>query len=185
MGAGASCEGQGRRLSMSRAGGPIIVTAMMRPADFIWADDLRRRWFPPERNRVPAHITLFHHLPPSGKRELRTLLADLTRSKPPAARIDRLLNLGSGVAIHVDSPDLLAIRAEIAERFHGMLTPQDAANIRLHITVQNKVSAQTARETAAALASDFRPRSLGISGLACWHYDAGAWLPIADYRFRG
>ncbi|WP_443970734.1 2'-5' RNA ligase family protein [Sphingobium sp. CR28] len=170
---------------MAAADGPIIVTATMTPADFAWADDLRRRWFPPERNRVSAHITLFHHLPPSGERELRALLADLTQSKPPAARIDRLLNLGGGVAFHVDSPNLLAIRAEIAERFHGLLTPQDAGNTRLHITVQNKVSAQTARETAATLAADFQPRSLGISGLACWHYEGEPWAPIAEYKFRG
>ncbi len=170
---------------MSSAGGPIIVTAIMSPADFAWADGLRRHWFPPERNRVPAHITLFHHLPPSVEAELRTVLVALARSKPPVARIDRLLDLGRGVAFHVDSPDLLAIRAEIAERFYGMLTPQDAGHARLHITVQNKVSAQTAHETAATLAFDFRPRSLGISGLACWHYEGGPWALIAEYKFRG
>lgn len=185
MGEVPSCEGQGRRLSMSSAAGPIIVTAMMSPADFAWAEGLRRHWFPPERNRVPAHITLFHHLPPSCERELRTLLASLASSRPPAARIDRLLNLGGGVAFHVDSSDLLAIRAEIAGRFHGMLTPQDAGNARLHITVQNKVSAQTARETAATLSADFQPRPLGISGLGCWHYEGGPWASIAEYSFRG
>lgn len=185
MGAVSSCKGTNRRLSMSSAGGPIIVTAMMSPVDFAWADGLRRHWFPPGRNRVPAHITLFHHLPPSVEAELRTVLVALARSKPPAARIDRLLNLGGGVAFHVDSPDLLSIRAEIAERFYGMLTPQDAGSARLHITVQNKVSAQTARETAAMLSADFQPRPLGISGLGCWHYEGGPWAPIAEYKFRG
>ena len=43
---------------------PLIVTAEL-PADVMaWADGLRRAHFPPERNQVRAHVTLFHALPP-------------------------------------------------------------------------------------------------------------------------
>ena len=52
-------------MSAAAAPAPIIVTALMGGADFAWADGLRRAHFPPERNWLPAHITLFHHLPPS------------------------------------------------------------------------------------------------------------------------
>ncbi|RZL99804.1 MAG: 2'-5' RNA ligase family protein, partial [Sphingomonas sp.] len=44
---------------------PIIVTAVFGAEDFAWADGLRRAHFPPDRNIVPAHLTLFHHLAPS------------------------------------------------------------------------------------------------------------------------
>ena len=45
---------------------PLIVTAEL-PADVMaWADGLRRAHFPPERNQVRAHVTLFHALPPAG-----------------------------------------------------------------------------------------------------------------------
>lgn len=164
---------------------PIIVTAQMGPADRRWADDLRRRYFPPERNHLAAHITLFHHLPPGMVDDVKQRLAMLVRESAPSARIDRLLNLGRGVALHVDSPQLLTIRAELADVFTGLLTPQDQASPRLHITIQNKVSPETARATLAEVARDFRPRPLSIVGLAAWHYRGGPWSPIAGYRFRG
>ncbi len=47
---------------------PLIVTAVMGAADFLWADKLRQTYFPPERNALPAHISLFRHLPPSLER---------------------------------------------------------------------------------------------------------------------
>lgn len=164
---------------------PIIVTAQMSPADQRWADDLRRRHFPPERNQLAAHITLFHHLPPGRLDEVKRRLGELSRRPRPAARIDRLLNLGRGVAFHVDSMDLSDMRAELAEAFRGLLTPQDQAVPRLHITIQNKVSPAIARATLAELERDFRPRPLGIAGLAAWHYRGGPWSPIARYGFRG
>ncbi len=164
---------------------PIIVTAQMSPADQRWVDDLRRRHFPPERNHLAAHITLFHHLPPGLMDEVKRRLGTLARSQRPVARIDRLLNLGRGVAIHIDSPELLAMRAELAEAFRGMLTPQDQAVPRLHVTIQNKVSPAEARATLAEVERDFQPRALGITGLAAWHYRGGPWSPIASYSFRG
>ena len=164
---------------------PIIVTAELARADQAWADALRRRYFPPERNVLAAHITLFHHLPPSCEAELLGLLSALTRQTRPAARNDRLLSLGRGVALHVDSPALRTLREELAVRFHGLLTPQDAAPLRLHITIQNKVTDAVARATLAELARDFIPRPLHIAGLAAWHYRGGPWSLIRRYAFRG
>ena len=45
--------------------GPLIVTAELGPADFAWLDAQRRAHFPPERNQLAAHLTMFHALPPS------------------------------------------------------------------------------------------------------------------------
>jgi hypothetical protein len=157
----------------------------MAPADAAWADGLRRRYFPPERNHLPAHITLFHHLPPSCEAELKALLADLARSAPPIAAIDGVISLGRGVALALRSPDLLSMRASVADRFERLLSPQDRATPRLHITVQNKVEPGVARETFAQLKDQLKPRPLAIKGLACWHYRGGPWSPIARYSFRG
>ena len=44
---------------------PIIVTALFGRADQGWFDAQRAAYFPPERNVLAAHCTLFHHLPPS------------------------------------------------------------------------------------------------------------------------
>lgn len=164
---------------------PVIVTALMGAADFAWADGLRRRHFPPERNWLPAHITLFHHLPPSALDEVKHRLAQYCAGPAPAARLDRVIGLGRGVAFHVDSPDLLAMRDDMAHAFAGLLTPQDRAPPRLHITVQNKVDPAQAHALEQALRADFRPRPLQIAGLAAWHYRGGPWELAARYVFRG
>lgn len=164
---------------------PIIVSALFDAADFSWLNDLRRTHFPPERNIVPAHLTLFHHLAPSLVDELGVRLRAETRGvKPPVAQLSAVLNLGGGVAFRIDSPGLVAIRARLADAFATMLTSQDAAGWRAHVTIQNKVSAAHARETQATLAADFRPRTIAITGLATWYYRGGPWEPIAHYRFR-
>ncbi len=52
---------------------PIVITGTMGAADQRYFDALRRAHFPPERNYLSAHITLFHHLPPSLLEELAAL----------------------------------------------------------------------------------------------------------------
>lgn len=163
---------------------PLIVTAAMGDRDFAWADSLRRAHFPAGRNQVPAHISLFHHLPPSLEAELAHRLRALCAQKPPAAILSGVINLGGGVAYRVESPGLMAIRADLAHAFHGLLTPQDAATPRLHITVQNKVPPEAARMLCDGLTSAFRPRMLSIVGLAVWRYLGGPWEPVRLVRFR-
>ena len=163
---------------------PIIVTALLGAADFAWLDGLRRTHFPPERNQLAAHLTLFHHLAPGLLDELGRRLAAETRGRAaPPARLAGLMSLGGGVAFRVESQGLADIRERLADAFHGSLTPQDAAGWRAHVTVQNKVTAAAARETLALLSEDFRPRPLAIGGLATWYYRGGPWEPIARYMF--
>lgn len=157
----------------------------MGAADFAWADGLRRAHFPPERNFVPAHISLFHHLPPSVLPELGSRIRRLCAGRPPSARLSRVLLLGRAVAFGVESEDLLAMRDELAEAFAGLLTPQDQARPRLHITVQNKVEVAAARALAERLGVAFGPRTLQISGLAAWHYRGGPWELAMKASFRG
>jgi hypothetical protein len=164
---------------------PIIVTALMGAADFAWADGLRRAHFPPERNWLSAHITLFHHLPPSALDEIAGRLKRLCAGPPPVARLTDVMLLGRGVAYRVDSPELLAMRSELADAFAGMLTPQDQAKPRLHITVQNKVTPDVAKALAQQLRADFRARPIAIAGLAAWHYRDGPWDLAMKAMFRG
>lgn len=164
---------------------PIIVTALMGAADFGWADGLRRAHYPPERNHIPAHISLFHHLPPARLDELTRMMRDLATEPPPQARLSHIMMLGRGVAFRVESPDLLAMREHIAEAFQYDLIPQDQATPRLHITVQNKVEPAVAKALHAMISADFRPRPLIIAGLAAWYYLGGAWQLATQVKFRG
>lgn len=163
---------------------PIIVTALFGGEDHALLDGLRRCHFPPERNFIPAHLTLFHHIAPELGAELKQRLTAETRGVPaPAARIAGLISLGRGVAFRVESPDLAAIRARLADAFATMLVPQDSAGWRPHVTIQNKVDPAEARALKAALEAGFQPRPLAISGLAAWWYRGGPWEPLSRHMF--
>ncbi len=165
---------------------PIIITAKMGAQDQNFYNNLRTIHFPAERNVLDAHITLFHHLPPSSLPEIKRRLSTFAKEFAPiTARITGLINLGRGVAYHVESMDLMVIRDDLAEAFSGMLIPQDKARPRFHITVQNKVEPAQARATLTQLNQDFAPRKLSIMGLAAFHYHGGPWVPIDEWNFRG
>ena len=165
--------------------GALIVTAEIAPRDLAWLDQLRRAHFPPERNRLAAHLTMFHALPPSSELEARSALAQLASEPAALASIDGLMNLGGGVAYRVVSIDLDRMRQDLADRFHGLLSAQDAGGWRPHITVQNKVPQKVARALLEELERGFRPRPLAISGLGLHRYLGGPWETIAVYSFRG
>ncbi len=165
---------------------PIIVTALMADADFTEVNRLRRQHFPPDRNIVPAHITLFHHLPPGIAPELKYRLNLATRNvMPPSAQLRDVMLLERGVAFRVESEGLGEIRDELSDAFAGLLTPQDRQGWRGHVTIQNKVEPAIARKLHAQLKEAFRPRSLEIEGLASWYYRDGWWEPLSRHLFRG
>lgn len=171
---------------MTSAGpAPVIVTAVFGDADHAFLDGLRRKHFPPERNQLAAHLTMFHHLPPGVEGELKGRLAELVRGSAPAAELSGLINLGRGVAFRIHSPELESIRRRMAEAFHGLLTPQDATGWRPHVTIQNKVEPAVAKALLQQLGSTFVPRSVKIAGLAAHFYRGGPWELIARYPFRG
>lgn len=166
--------------------GALIVVAELAGPDFAFLDAQRRAHFPPERNLLPAHLTLFHALPPSTQTELRSVLAMLAAQQPPPrARLGGLMSLGRGVAYRVDSEELQQLRADIADHFHGALTAQDAQGWRPHVTIQNKVDPAVARALLTDLTASFSPRPLGITGLALHRYAGGPWEFLCRYPFRG
>ncbi len=166
-------------------GKPLLITAEL-PGDVLaWADGLRRAHYPPEKNRLRAHVTLFHALPPSAEGEIRRLLAELAKAAPPEAGITGIWDLGQGTAFDIASDGIVAFHAQMVERFHGLLGWQDDRKLRLHITVQNKVSREAAKALQAELAAAFEPWTFRFRGFGLYAWDEGLWQPIADYPFRG
>lgn len=165
--------------------GALIVTAEIAARDLAWLDQLRRRHYPPERNQLPAHLTMFHALPPSAEGEARSTLARWSIEPPPRASIDGVMDLGGGVAFRVVSPALDRLRRELAQAFHGLLGAQDGGGWRPHVTIQNKVEPKQARALKTALERDFRPVPLAIGGLELHRYLGGPWERIASFAFRG
>lgn len=165
--------------------GALIVTAELGAQDLAWLDRLRRAHYPPERNRLPAHLTMFHALPPSAESEICARLKAAAADGPrPKASIEGLMNLGGGVAFRVVSPDLDRLRGELANGLHGLLSAQDSGGWRPHVTIQNKVPAKVARALLEQLQGEFRPRLLEIGGLALHRYLDGPWETLSVFAFR-
>jgi hypothetical protein len=145
---------------------------------------LRRHHYPADRNRLPAHLTMFHALPPSLESEARHRLARAAQGRAPRAMVAGVMDLGGGVAFRIVSEDLDQIREELAEAFHGILGAQDQGGWRPHVTIQNKVSNREARMLVTALEAGFKPRPLGIRGLGLHRYLGGPWETLQAWSFR-
>ena len=165
--------------------GPLIVTASFVSDDFAWLQGLRRMHYPADRNQVPAHLTMFHALPPSIEEEAKHQLALHAKARPPLATVAGLMDLGGGVAFRVVSDELDELRDSIVDHFHGMLGARDTGGWRPHVTLQNKVPPKEARALITTLEGSFRPRPLGIAGLSLHRYLNGPWETLASYSFRG
>ena len=164
--------------------GALIVTAELGKADFAVLGALRRRHYPADRNRVPAHLTLFRALPPSAEAEVRRSLSRAASAAAPEAEICGVMDLDRGVALRVRSEGLEEIRDQLADEFHGLLTSQDVGRWTPHVTIQNKVEPRAARTLLRQMRETFERRPLGITGLQLIRYVEGDWQPLASYRFR-
>lgn len=166
--------------------GALIVTAELPPDLHRWATRLRSTHYPPERNVLEAHVTLFHALPPGAEAELSGRLAGMTAEYAPvAALLDGIMSLGGGTALRLVSPGMLMLRRQLAEELHGLLSAQDQAEPRLHITIQNKVSNRVAKELQMALMAQIEPREFRFTGLAMHRYRGGPWDLVRRWPFRG
>ena len=165
---------------------PFIVTGELPPDILAWADGLRRAHFPPARNWLKAHVTLFHSFAPSLKEELPRFLAAMAGEfAPPKAEVTGLMDLGSGTAIALRAPALLTVRGRIADHFWDMLTKQDQGGKKLHITIQNKVTPEAARALQAELGPVVQSRKFAFTGLGLHRYCNPHWEAVGVWPFRG
>jgi len=163
---------------------PFILTLLMDDASQTRFDRLREAHFPPERNYLRAHLTLFHKLPAERETEIREDLREVCGDREPFILTAMDLRfLGRGVAYELSSPELLSLREELAVRWEQWLGAQDRQGFRPHVTVQNKVSPEEARTLHERLRASFSPFEVGGEGLALWRYLGGPWEPAGTYPF--
>lgn len=165
---------------------PIIVTALMEAEAAARFEAMRRAYFPPARNKTPAHLTLFHALPGARRAELEDELSERCwQAEPFTARASGLRFLGAGVAVAVEAPALEGLRVGIAQSWADALTPQDRQRFNPHVTIQNKVAPAHARQTFDALQAVFEPFDFVIEGLELWFYRGGPWEAAGQFPFGG
>jgi hypothetical protein len=162
------------------------LTALLAPPAQAWFEASRRAHYPAALNQVPAHVSLFHHLPGSEieavKRRLKAVCGQVP---PPPVMVAEVRSNGRGVAYRLRSPELEAVRAELADGWDTLLIAQDRAGFQPHVTVQNKVTGAEAKATLARLAAGFVPFQTIAVGIAIWRYLGGPWEALGSVAFRG
>lgn len=165
---------------------PLVLTLLFDETSFARFDVERRLHFPPARNHIPAHLTLFHHLPGDRYGEITDGLASLAaRQAPFHLTVSSLRFLGQGTAYAIESPELQRLRAKIAGRWSAHLNRQDAQGFRPHVTIQNKAGAATAKALFEKLSASFAPFEVMARGLLLWRYRGGPWEPVGEHSFTG
>lgn len=165
---------------------PLILTADLPPDLHAWATELRTAHFPAKRNYLEAHVTMFHALPGPYEAEIDRILIGIARHDPEIpARIAGVMSLGNGTAIRIESPSLVTVREDIADRLFDLLTPQDRQKPRFHVTVQNKVSSSEAKSLFVTLEQTVKPNDFWFPSMTLHRYLGGPWEQVKTYRFRG
>ncbi len=143
---------------------------------------LRQRWFPPERNQIPAHLTLFHTLPET--ESTSAVLDVVARSTVTfAMRVSGVRSMGRGVAFFLDSQAATAVHRQLSSALTESLTSQDRQGFRPHVVVQNKVEPTVAKETLTVLQAGFVPWECRAVGLDLWRYLGGPWKLLQRFAF--
>jgi hypothetical protein len=163
---------------------PLILTLTLDERSFAFFEEQRRRHFPPERNFIPAHLTLFHHLPGDQVEAIQERIAQTSSAQQRFhLEVTNLCSLGRGVAYTLHSSELAALRRSLASEWIHWLTPQDRQSHQLHVTVQNNVEPQRARALLTELSSAFAPFQVTGIGLDLWWYRGGPWEKVRQFHF--
>lgn len=163
---------------------PLILTLKLDQRSFDYFDGLRRQYFPPERNIIPAHVSLFHALPGSQEAAIRETLSAVCADTPATPlHFNQLRFLGKGVAVAADSPELARLHGLLAARWQAWLSPQDRQPFRPHVTLQNKVTPEAARALYDQLAAGWQPMTARGKGLLLWRYLGGPWDFVNEFAF--
>ncbi|TGE29207.1 2'-5' RNA ligase family protein [Hymenobacter metallicola] len=165
---------------------PLILTLALDEPATRFFNDLRQQHFPPERNFLAAHLTLFHHLPGTEQVQIEETLTTLAQNQAPLAlTVPGLQFLGQGVAYQVSSQELERLHRDLQRQWWAWLTPQDQQKRRPHVTIQNKVRPEVARALHEQLAAGFEPFAATGVGLQLWAYRNGPWEWLRSFAFGG
>jgi 2'-5' RNA ligase len=175
-----------RSETMNPSSLPLILTLKLDQDTSAYFDRLRQQYFPPQRNFLSAHLTFFHALPGDQERDVQQVLRQVCGLTPqlkltfPSIRF-----LGRGVAVEVSCVELLQLQNELARHWREGLTRQDQQVFRPHITVQNKVTAERARQLYEQLSGEWQPLEGRGEGLLLWYYQGGPWELVKEFPFEG
>ncbi|ODQ50993.1 hypothetical protein SAICODRAFT_21032 [Saitoella complicata NRRL Y-17804] len=173
---------------------PLILTLRLSPDLAHTLTALRTRYFPPQQNHLPAHLTLFHAIPADKYQDLVREVEDVAHSLQPfGVVLQHPFLLGGranpkGVGLELAAPPQLRnLHAHIqhAPKLNPYLTQQDRQPIRPHITIQNKVGPEEARRCFEEVRGGWRDIGGEGQGLDLWEYMGGPWVWKGFVGFGG
>jgi hypothetical protein len=88
---------------------PLIVTLALDEPSFQFLNSFRQRYFPPVRNFLTAHLTLFHHLPSDEPQIWQDLNKWSEEQEPFSLRVTEVKSIGKGVVYKIECEPLLQL----------------------------------------------------------------------------
>jgi len=165
---------------------PLILTARIDKMDLAPFNSLRQQHFPPDRNVLAAHVTIFHRLPGEHLAQIQRFLDDIAVTQAPFFMdVTGVVHFGAGVAFAINSAELDNVHARLRAQFMPWLGGQDLRNWQPHITVQNKVRQQRADALHRRLSQEFVPTKIKVTGVDLWRYISGPWKHEQSTMFLG
>jgi hypothetical protein len=170
---------------LTRMPGSLILTLEMDGEAFAALQALRRKYYAPERNIVPAHVTMFGRLPAERNREIKAFLTQVASAQrvielpPGEVRVT-----DQGVAIFFHSAQLSALHQSLAKEWGPWLEDEDRRGFQPHVTIQTTLDEKESRRTRQMVVATFRPTPVRGVGLHLWRYRDGPWDSERLFRFR-
>lgn len=163
---------------------PLILTLALDAKSQAYFNALRKEHFPPERNYLDAHLTLFHALPSEWLVALQDELTESASNTPAfSMQVSGLMSLGKGVAFSIESLYLKELHEKLRLRWLEHLSPQDRQKLRPHVTIQNKVLPEQARHLKVRLEKEFQIFEIVAEGFLLWEYLDGPWRLLKQFPF--
>lgn len=161
---------------------PLVVTITLETATQGYFNALRQKHFPAHCNYLDAHVSLFHRLP-SNEPIIQQTLQSFQKRAPIKIDVTGIKNMATGVAFNLQSAELQQLHKQLQQAFKPFLTLKDKKKIWPHITIQNKVTAFKATQTAELLSKNFEPFAFNGIGFSTWLFHKNKWQHQEDILF--
>ncbi len=164
---------------------PLVLTFVMDDESQARLDLWRKLYFPPERNVLKAHLTIYHQLPGQNISRIDEILRDIShlRLSPFPIAFEELKTRQGFVGVKVASPELMQVKSELDHAFDPFLKAQDRKPYSPHVTVTNLGSPKDAQKVMELLTKEFVPWRGSVRAVSLFHYRGGPWEEYRTYSF--
>ncbi|MBB3969122.1 2'-5' RNA ligase family protein [Mucilaginibacter phyllosphaerae] len=164
---------------------PLLLTLNIDTDAQQFFNDLRKQYFPADRNFLDAHLMLFHQLPPHEPKIMEDIETIVQKHQNISLQVSGLSSIGNGVAYKIESGPLQQLHKQLQVLWAQWLIPQDKNKLWPHITIQNKVKPDAAKALLNHLSAGFIPFAMQGTGLSLWEYQGGPWQFVQEFNFTG